>query len=59
MMIAYRLIPAFQALAATDEHEARTVANDIQRQALKTVVKFGMYTASPTTDKPEQGVASN
>lgn len=59
MMIAYRLIPAFQAFAAADKYEAKNIANDIQRQELKTAAKFGVYTAPPVADKPKQGVASN
>lgn len=59
MLIAYRLIPAFQSLAATDKDEAKRVANDIQRQDLRVAARFGAYTAVPVTDTLNHGIAAN
>lgn len=59
MKIAYRIVPTFQALGATGQSTALELAEDIQRQELKTAAKFGAYTGSPTVGKNKQVVASN
>lgn len=58
MQIAYRLVPAFQALGAADQSEAEQAAGTIERQSLKAAAKFGAYTALPTLVRMKQAAAS-
>ncbi len=58
LIIAYRLVPTFQLLGATDESAALDLAKDLQRQELRIAATFGAYTHPPSTGSV-QGVASN
>jgi len=57
LIIAYRLMPTFQLLGATDESAALDLAKDIQRQELRIAATFGAYSHPPTGTV--QGVAQN
>ena len=57
LIIAYRLVPTFQLLGATDESTALNLAQKIQRQELRIAATFGAYTHPPSTGNVP-GVAS-
>jgi hypothetical protein len=59
MKIAYKLIPTFQALSATDERGTLGLATDIQRQELKSAATFGTYTRLSAPSKTKQLATSN